>query len=219
MNSPRMTNGASIVRSPTPGPALFVDAYFRDVRRQADRGRRGRCLAFVAGGLLREPGPDSVRHELARQVHHRRGGPHQFPQRQARRLSDPDRRSGRRSSARAAPAQYAPGAPAFPRLQAGLQDADLAGLSRPTIKHIDNDVQFGVTRHLIGNYVRHDEPRAGTADVTPPWYSLDHALVMERGVARCRERRSAAKPTASGRKFRIWSRRKRPPTRPALLSR
>jgi catechol 1,2-dioxygenase len=54
----------------------------------------------------------------------------------------------------------------------------------PDDKHIDNDVQFGVTRHLIGNYVRHDEPRAGTADVTPPWYTLDHALVMERGVAR-----------------------------------
>jgi hydroxyquinol 1,2-dioxygenase len=32
--------------------------------------------------------------------------------------------------------------------------------------------------------VRQDEPRAGTADVTPPWYTLDHALVMERGVAR-----------------------------------
>ena len=29
-NSPRMENGASIVRSPTPGPALFVRAWFRD---------------------------------------------------------------------------------------------------------------------------------------------------------------------------------------------
>jgi catechol 1,2-dioxygenase len=54
----------------------------------------------------------------------------------------------------------------------------------PDDKYIDNDVQFGVTRHLIGNYVRHDEPRVGTTDVTPPWYSLEHALVMERGVAR-----------------------------------
>src|SRR5262245_19292144 len=30
MNSPRMKNGDSIVRSQTPGPALFVDATFRD---------------------------------------------------------------------------------------------------------------------------------------------------------------------------------------------
>src|ERR1700728_1720403 len=30
MNSPRTQSGGSIVRSPTPGPALFVDAYYRD---------------------------------------------------------------------------------------------------------------------------------------------------------------------------------------------
>src|SRR5205823_5563463 len=30
MHSPITPNGASIVRSPTPGPALFVDAVFRD---------------------------------------------------------------------------------------------------------------------------------------------------------------------------------------------
>src|SRR6202030_2896001 len=30
MNSPRMANGASIVRSPTPGPALLVEASFGD---------------------------------------------------------------------------------------------------------------------------------------------------------------------------------------------
>src|SRR5215470_17021050 len=30
MHSPPTANGASIVRSPTPGPALFVDAWFRD---------------------------------------------------------------------------------------------------------------------------------------------------------------------------------------------
>ena len=45
-------------------------------------------------------------------------------------------------------------------------------------------MQFGVTRHLIGNYVRHDEPRAGAPDVTPPWYSLEHVFVMENGTAR-----------------------------------
>src|SRR5271154_1514753 len=31
MDSPPTKNGASIVRSPTPGPALFVDAWFHDV--------------------------------------------------------------------------------------------------------------------------------------------------------------------------------------------
>jgi catechol 1,2-dioxygenase len=48
----------------------------------------------------------------------------------------------------------------------------------PTDPHIDSDVQFGVTKALVGDFVRHDEPDpAGTA----PWYSLDHTYVMERG--------------------------------------
>jgi hydroxyquinol 1,2-dioxygenase len=45
-------------------------------------------------------------------------------------------------------------------------------------------VQFGVTRHLLGNFVRHDEGAAPAADVKPPWYSLTHNFVMEAGVAR-----------------------------------
>ena len=48
----------------------------------------------------------------------------------------------------------------------------------PTDPHIDSDVQFGVTKALVGDFVRHDEPDpTGTA----PWYSLDHTYVMERG--------------------------------------
>ena len=35
-------------------------------------------------------------------------------------------------------------------------------------KFIDTDVQFGVTRKLIGNYVRHENERAPAADVTGP---------------------------------------------------
>ena len=54
----------------------------------------------------------------------------------------------------------------------------------PDDKHINNDVQFGVTRHLIGGYVRHDEPCASAADVKAPWYSLKHTFVMESGTAR-----------------------------------
>src|SRR5438132_5129154 len=43
MNSPRTPNGASIVRSPTPGPALFAECWIRD--------RPGRPMAGVEGGV------------------------------------------------------------------------------------------------------------------------------------------------------------------------
>ena len=42
-------------------------------------------------------------------------------------------------------------------------------------------MQFGVTRHLIGNYVRHENEKAPAADVKGPWYSLEHVFVLERG--------------------------------------
>jgi len=54
----------------------------------------------------------------------------------------------------------------------------------PDDKHIETDAQFGVTRHLIGDYIRHDEPCPRAADVKPPWYSLEHTFVMESGEAR-----------------------------------
>ena len=49
--------------------------------------------------------------------------------------------------------------------------------------YLETDVQFGVTRALIGNYVRHDDA-SPAADVTPPWYSLKFDFVMEPGEAR-----------------------------------
>ena len=48
---------------------------------------------------------------------------------------------------------------------------------------LETDVQFGVTRALIGNYVRHDEP-APAPDVNGEWYSLDQTFVMEPGKSR-----------------------------------
>jgi catechol 1,2-dioxygenase len=51
----------------------------------------------------------------------------------------------------------------------------------PNDPHIDSDVQFGITRALLGDFIRHDEPHPTQADVTAPWYSLDHVYRMEAG--------------------------------------
>jgi hydroxyquinol 1,2-dioxygenase len=50
--------------------------------------------------------------------------------------------------------------------------------------HLDSDVQFGVTRALIGQYVRHESGPAPAADVRGPWYSLEHHFVIEPGESR-----------------------------------
>jgi catechol 1,2-dioxygenase len=48
---------------------------------------------------------------------------------------------------------------------------------------LETDVQFGVTRALVGNYVRHNGA-APTGDVQGEWYSLDQTFVMEPGKNR-----------------------------------
>ena len=53
----------------------------------------------------------------------------------------------------------------------------------PDDAHLDSDVQFGVTRALIGDYVRHDEP-SSEFGLAAPWYSLDQRFTIEPGDAR-----------------------------------
>ena len=71
MDSPPTKNGASIVRSPTPGPALFVDAWFRDAKGKPIEGAEVDVWHSSTGRILRKPGSGPGRHESARQVHHR----------------------------------------------------------------------------------------------------------------------------------------------------
>ena len=41
----------------------------------------------------------------------------------------------------------------------------------------------GVTRALLGDYVRHDEPHPSDASIRAPWYSLVYTYVMDPGEA------------------------------------
>jgi catechol 1,2-dioxygenase len=53
----------------------------------------------------------------------------------------------------------------------------------PKDPNIDVDPQFGVTKALLGDYVRHDEPHPSDAAIRTPWYSLDYTYVMDAGEA------------------------------------
>ena len=67
--------------------------------------------------------------------------------------------------------------------------------------NLDSDVQFGVTRALVGNYVRHAgrDPRFGES-AHEAWYSLEHTLAIEPGEPRLpvppiREKAAGGRPT------------------------
>jgi catechol 1,2-dioxygenase len=49
----------------------------------------------------------------------------------------------------------------------------------PDDPHLTDDVQFGVTRALIGDLVRHDDHGDQT-----PWYSMDYTFVIDEGEAK-----------------------------------
>jgi catechol 1,2-dioxygenase len=53
----------------------------------------------------------------------------------------------------------------------------------PDDEHIDSDVTFGVTRALLGDYVRQDEP-AVELGFTAPWYSLNQHCTLKPREAR-----------------------------------
>jgi hydroxyquinol 1,2-dioxygenase len=183
MNSPRMENGGSIVRSPTPGPALFVEASFRDADGKPIEGAEVDVWHSSPEGFYENQDPVQSDMNLrgkfvtdARgRISFRSVKPAGYPIPIDGPVGELLRAQGRHNM-RPAHLHFLAYKPGFKTL--------ISQIYAPDDEYIDNDVQFGVTRHLIGNYVRHDEPRVGSAGVMPPWYSLEHPLVMEKGVAR-----------------------------------
>ena len=50
-------------------------------------------------------------------------------------------------------------------------------------ERLGSDVVFGVTRTLIGEYLRHDHGEPPAAGVHVPWYTLNYRFTMEDGEA------------------------------------
>ena len=181
MNSPRTENGGSIVRSPTPGPAMFVNAWFRDRDRQPIAGAEVDVWHSSPEGFYENQDPVQADMNLRGKFHTGANGrigfrsvkPAGYPIPVDGPVGDL-LRAQRRHNMRPAHLHFLAYKLGFKTL--------ISQLYAPDDRYIENDVQFGVTRHLIGNYVRHEEARA--PDVTPPWFSLEHTFVMEKGTAR-----------------------------------
>lgn len=182
MHSPRVENGGSIVRSDTPGAPLFVRGqvldgagnplagaevdvwhaspvglYENQDARQADMNLRGKFTTDAEGRFwfrsVMMAGYPIPRDGVV-----------------GRLLNSQNRHPYRPAHLHAL--IFKPG---FKVLISQVYD--------PSDPHIGSDVQFGVTRALLGDFVRHDEPHPAEADVVTPWYSLDHLYRMERGEA------------------------------------
>src|SRR5664279_3838057 len=181
-DQPMSASGDTLVRSPTPGPGLVVHAAIEDEKGNPIAGAEVDVWHSSPEGLYENQDPGQAEMNLrGRFVSDATG---RFHFRSVKPAGYPIPIDGpvgelvkatRRHNYRPAHLHFMIYKPGFKTL--------ITQIYAPDDEHIDSDVQFGVTRALIGNYLRHDEsaPEFGPAT---PWYSLDQRFVMEPGEAR-----------------------------------
>jgi protocatechuate 3,4-dioxygenase beta subunit len=182
--APLTPNGGSIARSPTPGPALLVDGRITDPE--------GRPIADVEVdvwqaspiGLYENQDKNQADMNLRGRFHTGQDGRFWFGSVKPAGYPVPTHgptgellRAQRRHPYRPAHLHVLGYKPGFKTMitQVFVDDDE----------YLQSDVVFGVTRHLVGNYRRHDTgetPRA--PDVGEPWYTLDYTFVMHPGDAK-----------------------------------
>jgi hydroxyquinol 1,2-dioxygenase len=182
LNSPRTANGGSIVRSPTPGPALFVNCTLKDTKGTPIEGAEVDIWHSSPDGFYDQQDPNQADMNLRGKFTTDAQGhfgfcsvkPAGYPIPIDGPVGDLVRATGRHHY-RPAHLHFLIFKPGFKTLisQIYVNDDD----------KLETDVQFGVTRALVGDYVRHDGA-APAADVKGEWYSLDQTFVMEPGKSR-----------------------------------
>jgi catechol 1,2-dioxygenase len=182
LNSPRVENGGSIVRSDTAGPALFVKAQVMDAAGKPISGAEIDVWQASPVGLYENQDPEQADMNLRGKFTTDADGRFWF--RSVLMVGYPIPTDGvvgrllklqNRHPYRPAHLHALIYKPGFKVLISQVYD--------PADPNIESDAQFGVTQALIGDFVRHDEPHPSARDVATPWYSLDYLYRMEAGKA------------------------------------
>ena len=181
-DQPPSASGATLVRSTTPGPGLVVDVRVEDGRGQPVEGAEVDVWHSSPEGLYENQDPTQAEMNLrgrfstdsAGQFRFKSVKPAGYPIPIDGPVGELVKATGRHN--------YRPAHLHFMIYKPGFKTL-ISQIYAPDDEHIDSDVQFGVTRALIGNFVLHVEsaPELGFAT---PWYSLEQRFVMEPGEAR-----------------------------------
>lgn len=183
LNAPRTPNGGSILRSDTPGEALLVNARVQDKAGRPIAGAAVDIWHASPVGLYENQDPEQAEMNLRGKFTTDEEGRFWF--RTVRMVGYPIPTDGVVGRLLRAQNRH-PYRPAHLHaliFKEGYKTL-ISQVYDPADPHIDTDVQFGVTRALIGDFIRHDEPHPSAPDVAPPWSSLDYTYVMEPGTAR-----------------------------------
>jgi hydroxyquinol 1,2-dioxygenase len=182
LDSPRTENGGSIVRSPTRGPELFVTAHVKGPDGNPVADAEVDVWQSSTEGLYENQDPTQADMNLRGKFTTDKNGdfwfrsilPAGYPIPITGPVGDLLRAQGRHN--------MRPAHLHFLIFKEGFK-THISQVYVPEDPHIDSDVQFGVTKALLGNYVRHESGTPPAPGVKAPWYTLDYTFRMEKGKA------------------------------------
>jgi len=179
---PPTPDGGSIVRSPTPGPAIFVTVKIVDRQGAPVAGATVDVWHASPDGFYENQDPAQAEMNLRGRftsgadgcVRFRSVKPAGYPVPVSGPVGDLLRLQGRHNL-RPAHLHLLVHQPGFKTQFTQLYSDD--------DPHLHDDVQFAVTAACVAHYVRHDGGEKPAPEVTPPWYTLEHRLVLQPGAA------------------------------------
>ncbi|MBM3538814.1 MAG: catechol 1,2-dioxygenase [Alphaproteobacteria bacterium] len=183
LNSPRMSNGDSIVRSPTPGPVLFMTAQVVDQKKQPVAGAEVDIWQSSPAGYYENQDDSQVEMNLRGKFITDAQGRFWF--RSVKPAGYPIPTDGVVGNLLKLQKRH-PFRPAHVHaliFKPGLKTL-ISQVYAGDDPNLESDTQFGVTRALVGNFVPHHEPHPTVPDAGTPWYTLHYTFVMEPGEAK-----------------------------------
>jgi catechol 1,2-dioxygenase len=183
LNSPRVENGGTIVRSDTPGPPIFVDFEFVDIHGNPVPDLEVDIWHASPVGFYENQDPDQAEFNLRGKFRTSPDGRIWF--RSVRPSGYPiptDTVVGRLLEAQGRH-PYRPAHIHALAYKEGYKTL-ITQVYSDDDPVLDTDVQFGVTRALMGSFQRHEDAHPDHREIGTPWFSLNHRLVMEPGEAK-----------------------------------
>jgi catechol 1,2-dioxygenase len=182
MDSPAVQNGGSLVRSPTPGDPIFVDGWVRDLEGKPVAGAQVDVWHTSAEGFYENQDPGQADMNLRGKLTTDEDGhiwfqsvkPAGYPLPVNGPVGDLLRAQGRHN--------MRPAHIHFLIYKEGYK-TQFSQVYSSDDPNLETDVQFGVTRALVGNYVRHEGEKNLQGEDSGPWYSLEHVFRIEHGEA------------------------------------
>lgn len=183
MHSPGVSNGGSIIRSDTPGPTMFVSFRIEDQQGRPIEGAEVDIWHSSPVGLYENQDAEQADYNLRGKFTTDADGRLWF--RSVKPAGYPIPTDGVVGRLLRAQNRH-PFRPAHVHALAFKEGYKtlISQIYADDDPNLDSDVQFGVTRALVGHFERHDELHQSEPDIQPPWFTLDHTLVMEPGEAK-----------------------------------